>query len=165
MFQLSAMEAAGTEEDVLHQTHANARQATQGKIVKGVNYVLKKFCKNSNIIFNFNIDNFNNPFYIYNILAICSPPCLNGGKCIRPPNTCRCLASFTGKYCELKSHRKKKMKQRTNQNKPNLSSENGHRSRVNKVKRKKQKKRSKWKTKVMRAIENSVNVKTSYRVP
>jgi hypothetical protein len=37
MFQLSATGAAGMEEDVLHQTHANARQATPGKIVKEVN--------------------------------------------------------------------------------------------------------------------------------
>ena len=113
----------------------------------------------------YSITNFSKQLYLSNILAICSPPCLNGGKCLRPPNTCRCLPSFTGKYCELKSHRKKKKNQRKIQNELSLSSQNGHRSRLNKVKRKKQKKRSKWKTNVMRAIENSVNVKSSYRVP
>ena len=37
MFQLSVTEAAVMEEDVLHQTHANARQDTPEEIVKGVN--------------------------------------------------------------------------------------------------------------------------------
>ena len=75
--------------------------------------------------------------------AICSPPCLNGGKCVRPPNTCRCLPNFTGKYCELKSHRnKKKTIIGLDQSNHILK-----KSKLNKIKRKRQKKRRKLKIK------------------
>ena len=36
------------------------------------------------------------------ISAVCSPMCLNGGKCLRG-NKCRCKKDFTGQYCELKN--------------------------------------------------------------
>ena len=85
---------------------------------------------------------------LYLILAICSPPCLNGGKCVRPPNTCRCSANFTGKYCELKSHRKEqKPILALSQKKFFSTNKITKKSRLNRIKRKRQKKRRKLKIK------------------
>lgn len=33
-------------------------------------------------------------------LAVCTSPCQNGGKCIRP-EVCSCAAGFSGRLCEL----------------------------------------------------------------
>ena len=91
---------------------------------------------------------FNMQLLLYRILAICSPPCLNGGKCVRPPNTCRCSANFTGKYCELKSHRKEqKPILALSQKKFFSTNKITKKSRSNRIKRKRQKKRRKLKIK------------------
>ena len=34
----------------------------------------------------------------YVAIAICNSSCANGGTCIAP-NTCNCLAGWTGQYC------------------------------------------------------------------
>ena len=101
--------------------------------------------------------------------AICSPPCLNGGRCLRPPNTCKCLTSFTGKYCELKSHSKKSITNLNNKTTfTDMSSSGKHRrGRQSHLRRnhKKQKKRRKWKTKEMLNKLNLLHQNSLIRSP
>ena len=101
--------------------------------------------------------------------AICSPPCLNGGRCLRPPNTCKCLTSFTGKYCELKSHSKKSIANRNNKTTlTDISSSGKHRrGHQGHLRRnhKKQRKRRKWKTKEMLNKLNSLHQNSLIRSP
>ena len=106
---------------------------------------------------------------IISFTAICSPPCLNGGRCLRPPNTCKCLTSFTGKYCELKSHSKKSIANRNNKTTlTDMSSSGkhrrGHQSHLRRN-HKKQRKRRKWKTKEMLNKLNSLHQNSLIRSP
>ena len=41
-------------------------------------------------------------FYLFN-LALCTTPCANGGKCIRP-DTCQCPKKWSGPTCETGMH-------------------------------------------------------------
>lgn len=36
----------------------------------------------------------------YFVPAICTKPCLNGGKCVKP-DLCACLKGFSGPQCEI----------------------------------------------------------------
>ena len=106
---------------------------------------------------------------IISFTAICSPPCLNGGRCLRPPNTCKCLTSFTGKYCELKSHSKKSIANRNNKTTlTDMSSSGkhrrGHQSHLRRN-HKKQRKRRKWKTKEMLNKLNLLHQNSLIRSP
>lgn len=38
-------------------------------------------------------------FIKYPTLAICIPPCQNGGLCVNP-NECECAAGFEGGFCD-----------------------------------------------------------------
>ena len=108
-------------------------------------------------------------YCLYIFTAICSPPCLNGGRCLRPPNTCKCLTSFTGKYCELKSHSKKSIANRNNKTtSTDMSSSGkhrrGHQSHLRRN-HKKQRKRRKWKTKEMLNKLNLLHQNSLIRSP
>ena len=106
---------------------------------------------------------------IISFTAICSPPCLNGGRCLRPPSTCKCLTSFTGKYCELKSHSKKSIANRNDKTTLTDVSSSGKHKRGHQThlrrNHKKQRKRRKWKTKEMLNKLNLLHQNSLIRSP
>ena len=151
-------------DDVSLQIPVNVRLDIQEQVAKRVS----RTC----------IESIKQPYYQISILlilniisftAICSPPCLNGGRCLRPPNTCKCLTSFTGKYCELKSHSKKSIANRSNKTTlTDMSSSGKHRrGHQGHLRRnhKKQRKRRKWKTKEMLNKLNSLHQNSLIRSP
>ena len=152
-------------DDVSLQIPVNVRLDIQEQVAKRVSRtciesIKQAYCHIISILLILNIISFT---------AICSPPCLNGGRCLRPPNTCKCLTSFTGKYCELKSHSKKSI---ANQNNKTTSTDmsfsgkhrRGHQSRLRRN-HKKQRKRRKWKTKEMLNKLNSLHQNSLIRSP
>ena len=155
-------------DDVSLQIPVNVRLDIQEQIAKRVTKTCTEIIEHPyyHIIFTISI------LLILNNIsftAICSPPCLNGGRCLRPPNTCKCLTSFTGKYCELKSHSKKSIANRNN--KTTLTDMNssgkhrrGHQSHLRRN-HKKQRKRRKWKTKEMLNKLNSLHQNSLIRSP
>ena len=147
---------------------ANVRLDIQEQIAKRVSKTCIKSINSRTVIFPFRIS----ILLILNIIsftAICSPPCLNGGRCLRPPNTCKCLTSFTGKYCELKSHSKKSIANRNDKTTLTDVSSSGKHKRGHQThlrrNHKKQRKRRKWKTKEMLNKLNLLHQNSLIRSP
>ena len=145
------------------QILVNVRLDIQEQIAKRVSrtcieYIKQPYCHIILLILN-----------IISFTAICSPPCLNGGRCLRPPNTCKCLTSFTGKYCELKSHSKKSIANRNDKTTLTDVSSSGKHKRGHQThlrrNHKKQRKRRKWKTKEMLNKLNLLHQNSLIRSP
>ena len=101
--QLSVREVAGTDLASL-LTGASVSRDSRVPIVEKASHqnwtkaeIKPRFWKS-----HLNLINSGNQILVAFISAVCSPMCLNGGKCLRG-NKCRCKRDFTGQYCELKN--------------------------------------------------------------
>ena len=167
------MEVVGMVDDVSLQIPVNVRLDIQEQVAKRVSRtcivsIKQPYCHIIDWYDSFRISIL---LILNNIsfTAICSPPCLNGGKCIRPPNTCKCLTSFTGKYFVLKSHSRQSIANRNNKTTlTDMSSSGkhrrGHQSHLRRN-HKKQRKRRKWKTKEMLNKLNLLHQNSLIRSP